>query len=133
MRSYYALSNEDLAELFVGARGGYLPTSSEALEGDVERHLRAGRMIHRLPDVPEIARAVRRIAAELADEQEPVAPPVMSAEQAAWQENLRQGTTADDAALQYADELALAGQVKAMSLGEFAAQRERFGLAKPVG
>lgn len=103
MRSHYALTEETLAELYVGSKGGYLPTTPEALEADIERHLRGGRMLHRLPDVPEIARAVRRIAAEMADEPEPVAQPVMSPEQAAWQENLRQGTTADDAALQYPD------------------------------
>ena len=130
MRAHHALTEETLAELYVGSRGGYLPTTSGALEADIERYLRAGRMIHRLPDVPEIARAVRRIAAE-DQEPDPVQQPMPTPEELAWEQHVRQGTTAtDELAMRQMDELALTQRVQQMSVAEFGAERERFGLHK---
>ena len=58
---------------------------------------------------------------------------VATPEQAAWEQNVSSGTTADDAALQRADELMLAGQVQAMSQAEYAANRERLRVTQSLG
>jgi hypothetical protein len=72
-------------------------------------------------DVAEHVLAIQRTQAAVAE-----------ADAAAFRNNVQGGTTADDAALQHMNELALAQQVAQMSVAEFGANRERFGLSKSV-
>jgi hypothetical protein len=66
----------------------------------------------------------------LAETRQPMATP----EQVAWEQNLAQGISnpADDAAMRYMDELALAGQVAKMSDAEYASNRQRLGMTQDL-
>jgi hypothetical protein len=128
MRSYHALTETDLAVHYLQAVGGAerMPDNAQALVEDVKAYLRKSGLDHRLDDAVKIAIEAHEIAQQI--KAQPV-PQLPTPEQVAWEQNLAQGTTADDAALQRADELALAQRVNQMSAQEFAANRERFGLA----
>jgi len=73
-------------------------------------------------DVVEHILRLRRARAEERPQQLP------SPEQAQWQANLREGTTANDAAMRAMDELSLNQQVAWMSMAEYSASRERLGV-----
>jgi hypothetical protein len=92
MKSFYALTPEDLGELYVQACSGYLPDTAQVLVGDVKRWLQAGGLNHRLNEAATIASAVLNIATAAQPEPQPVATP----EQAAWANDIMQGTTATD-------------------------------------
>ena len=53
--------------------------------------------------------------------------------EAVFRANVQQGTTADDQALRYADELVLAGQVQQMDLETYGQNRERLGVSQSLG
>jgi hypothetical protein len=73
----------------------------------------------------EIASEILRLRAQAAEQQ----PTIASPEQAQWQSNLREGTTADDAALAQMDEIALSQRVRATSLADWGQERIRLGIA----
>ncbi len=102
MKSYFALTPEALAELYVDSKGGqeFLPVTAATLIEDIRRYLIRSQLDHRVEDAIEIAQAVLRIAEEI-QEQKPIRQPMPTPEAANWANDIMQGTTATDAALQY--------------------------------
>lgn len=128
MKSWNALSETDLGVAFLQAKGGveFLPDNAQALVDSVRAWLRRSKLDHRLGDAVDIAIEVHEIYRQIRAQRP------NQDDEAAFRANIHEGTTADDAALQRAEELALAGQVSQMSAEDFAANRERFGLSRSV-
>jgi BMFP domain-containing protein YqiC len=107
---------------YLQAKGGaeFMPDNATAPAADVEAWLRRSRLEHRLTD----AVAISCEAFEIAKQIHAQAPEA----QAAWQANVQEGTTANDAALSLMDEIALTQKIAAMSVSEFGAQREPLGV-----
>jgi hypothetical protein len=130
MRSHFALEPAQIAEMYVRAKGGAhdLPRTAKALYEDVKAYLRDHGLDHRLDEAAEIAIAAYELAkAEL--------QPVASPEQTAWANDQAQGIgdrLPDEIAFRQADERVLAAQIRSMSMPEFAASRERLGLAQDL-
>jgi hypothetical protein len=112
------LTNTDIAREYL-ARGGYV-SADHLVKWMNERGIG-----HR--DAAKVAVAVNELVVSRPAQQ------IATPEEIAWSQNLAQGTTADDAMLQRADELALAGQVAQMDLATYGANRERFGLSQSLG
>jgi hypothetical protein len=130
MKSYFALEPATIAEMYVRAKGGprQLPRTARSLYDDIRTYLTGHGMQHRVNEAAEIAEHAYLIAQQVLAQEAP-AP---SEADVAFRANVEGGTTADDAALQYMDQLALGQQVRAMSMPEFAAARERLGLAQDL-
>jgi hypothetical protein len=95
--------------------------SAQALVDSIDNHLAQHGLADSKVNRYEIAQEVLRLQR---DER------LATAEAADFERNLREGTTADDAALRQMDQLALAGQVANMSAAEFSQNRARFGLER---
>lgn len=130
MKSFFALTPEEIAQHYVNAKGGprQLPRTARSLYDDIRSYLTEHGMEHRVGESAEIAQHAYAIAQQVLAQEAP-AP---SEADVAFRANVEGGTTADDAALQYMDQLALGQQVRAMSMPEFAAARERLGLAQDL-
>lgn len=138
MKSYYYLEPSEIAGLYVSAKGGprQLPRTARSLYADVQAYLTEHSMQHRINEAAEIAEHAYLIAQQVLAQE----APTPSEAEAAFRVNVQQGTTADDDLFRQADELAmrqadervLAAQVQAMSMPEFAANRERLGLAQDL-
>lgn len=139
MKSYFALEPATIAGLYLNAKGGprQLPRTARSLYDDVQAYLREYGLEHRLNESAEIAEHAYAIASQVLAQEVP-AP---SEADVAFRANVQQGTTADDDLFRQADELAmrqadervLANQVAGMSMAEYGANRERFGLAQNLG
>lgn len=130
MKSYNVLTEAQLAEHYLAHKGGArgLPMTARSLHEDVKQYLRSRGMEHRVDDAVAIAIAAYEMAQV---ELQPVATP----EQSAWQNDVQQGIgdrLPDELAMRQMDDLALAGQVRAMRMPEFAASRQRLGLTQDL-
>lgn len=131
MKFYFALSPAEIAQHYVNSLGdpSLLPDTATRLVESVRGYLTSNGLGHRQEDAVEIAQA----AFQLASEGVVQAPPASAAEATFRADVVQQGTTADDElAMQRMDDLALAGQVQAMSMAEYSASRGRFGLQRNV-
>lgn len=90
MKSYYALTPQDLGEMYVQSRAGYLPDTAEKLMGDVRRWLRAEGLDHRLNEASAIASAALSVVID----RQPDPQSVQQPEEVAWANDIMQGTTA---------------------------------------
>jgi hypothetical protein len=135
VKSYFALSPADLAEHYVAAKGDpeFLPDTAAALVADVRRYLQVHGLDHRQEEALEIAEEALQLAREALVQAPPAQQLPTPEAEAAFRANVEGGTTADDLALRYADELALAGQIQHMSMAEFSANRERLGMTRDLG
>jgi hypothetical protein len=126
MKTYHALSEAEVARFYVQSKGAveFLPRNADALVADVERYLRASRLDHRLDEAVTIAKAAFEIADQVREQQTP------EDFQASVRDQFGDLREINQAAQQYADELALAGRVSQMDMKEFAAERGRLGRHK---
>lgn len=130
MRSYNVLTERQLAEHYLAHKGGAsgLPMTAKSLREDVRQYLHGRGLAHRLADAVDVAIEAYELAkAEL--------QPVASPEQTQWVNDVQQGIgdrLPDEIAFRQADERVLADQIQAMSMPEFAAARERLGLAQDL-
>lgn len=123
MKSWNLMSASDLAQRYVEHKGGprNMAYTANALYVDVQDYLRRSGLGHRIND-----------AAAIATEAHEIAKQIVALESSDFQDNVREGTTADDAAMQRMENLSLAGQVEQMSLDEYGAQRERLGMSQSL-
>ncbi len=121
MKSYHKLSDAELAQHFMRFKDvTYQPASAASLVEDVRSWLRSAGLGHRAEDAVDVAIAAHEIMQQIRQQSAPEA-------QVTWQANVQEGTTRDDMALQYADDLALAGQVAQMDMDKYAANRTKLG------
>ena len=127
MKPYFAIECADLARYYLDSKGdpSFLPDTATALVEDIKRYLVANALQHRLEDVVDIAIAANELAQQALAQTPPVTDPEFEAQ-------VQQGTTANDLAMQQMDEVMLSRQVAGMSMSEFGANRERFGLQRSV-
>jgi hypothetical protein len=126
LKTYYALSEADIAQHYLNGKGSVdlLPRNADALVADVERYLRASKLDHRLDEAVTIAREAFTIAEQVREQQ------THEDFQASIREGYGDQREMHQAAPQYADEMARAAEIAAMSMNEFAANRGQMGLHK---
>lgn len=110
MKSWFALTPEEIARLYVGTKGGprQLPRTARSLYDDIQTYLREHGMDHRLNESAEIAEHAYAIASQVLAQEVP-AP---SEADVAFRAEIEGGTTASDSAL---DEMSLLGTEVARS------------------
>jgi hypothetical protein len=97
VKSYFALTPEEIAGLYVTAKGGprQLPRTAPSLYEDVGEYLRSHGLEHRLNEAAEIAQHAYEVAKQVLDQE----VPVQAEAAAAFRANVEGGTTASDSAL----------------------------------
>ena len=132
MKSWNALSESDLAELYLQSKGSspVLSGTAAGLVADVREWLIRGGMNHRVDEAAAIASQAFGTIQQIREH----SVPAQSQTEAAWSADLHEGIgdrrSVDDQALRYMDELALAGRVAAMDLEEYGRYRARLGVRK---
>lgn len=130
MKSYFALTPSEIAEMYVRAKGGprQLPRTARSLYDDIQSYLRDHGMDHRLNEAAEIAEHAYLIAQQVLAQEVPAS----SEAETAFRANVEGGTTADDAALHYMDQLALGQQVQAMNMAQYSDFRKQAGMQRDL-
>jgi hypothetical protein len=97
VKSYFALTSEEIAGLYVTSKGGprQLPRTARSLYDDIQTYLREHGMDHRLDEAAEIAQHAYEVAKQVLDQE----VPVQAEAAAAFRANVEGGTTASDSAL----------------------------------